>query len=1215
MERHDPKSTVAMLSGLLTVPTLQANAIRLETLVHLAVAHSRGRTKPRRATISKWINKCLGHTQVRSIEDPVEDVFVTNVETVNGDYLLFQSQWESSDYYVQTAIDVLGRTETPQQCQRLLIPAFALLALSDCVARRLGLQRWVSEPSVPQGTVRLPSASQLDRRARAVTFTPRDLDELGITRDTLDPFVLRDQDKHDLASDTLGNSSLERRPIVEIDGDIVLTLTNAVSPAIRRFVLTELRRLGELSRFSQSLARHQMLQVNRYGLIELKETAKSIPLRVRRGKIPPLASTLIKYDHGKYMNVVTLHDSMDRLDRHGLTSMMEYSTRQQVALDRYLTRVARYCKSFPDFAEGMTLLIYCGLGGGYALGLNFNPGSWTLSAIPIPDLLMLAAESDRPITRYIKFVTQRESVETQGVTTINFFGDYNLYCYWRNSHHRLVPLDVPLRDGSHILRPTDSVFPVRREIRNLIDRHTLQTTRGSHVPVMRIGVGAPFTSLQCHPVYGSLTHLDDGRLGGAVETSRGISWLLVKPRQGDENVQYVLYRMWHDVIFLYGKLILEIENEYPNATEGPIEVELNLDDAVMPVDDDYVGVEYPTGVPTVELNMEHKKAEIRFPSDLFSYFRQPENTGERLILISICEAALRVRRVVEIDESILDELVSRVIDHDGIRIFHIFRTHDAVERLLAQQNPNPTLCTYYDINFLKLGLSEGCTSNGVQSKIKSKDDSNKFLHCVVRNICTRLIGRLRQFDCLSVIHRTIQLHEAAVQDRVHWRRTAQAIIGLYGKSDDVHAIARERETDRSNTSLAARTILEMAICECPTAGGKPLSQSDLDDLIAETLIFIQAATDSDAIYYELTEPLVELHANGEYTIDRNFNDTLITPFKRAYYTEEFEKAARRYGEMYQYEAPGDRMKADEVLSLEFNNAFSEEFGLTPDDAIIGLREMMALALDRNSIVVDTTCGNVRTVLMREGQLTPDASEAFIRTLTICRRDEWNSPPPGFKDRDLYPWRFSRRLSTTFRPIVAFGTRDDDRLVFGAGTLRRGVMHLMAKTECGHLPSEFFMSQEMRRYIGSTNNKRGHAFARTVAEAMSGRRWNTRVELQMTELGAPAELGDVDVLAWNSVGDIQLIECKRLQLPRTVAEIGELCRRFRGDAKDQLDKHVRRVEWIKARLTCLQSVIGFVPDPDRVDVRLVTDTHVPMTYVKSLPIDADMIGPLDWMGAE
>ena len=229
----------------------------------------------------------------------------------------------------------------------------------------------------------------------------------------------------------------------------------------------------------------------------------------------------------------------------------------------------------------------------------------------------------------------------------------------------------------------------------------LQTTSGSHVPVMRIGVGASFTSLQSHPVYGSLTHIDDGRLGGAVETSHGTSWLLVKPRQGDENVQHILYRMWHDIIFLYGKLILEMETEYPNGTEGPIEVGLNFDDAVIPANDDYVGVEHPTGVATVEAKMEHMTAEVRFPSDLFSYFRQPENPGERLILKSICEAVLRIRHVADIDESILDKFVSRVIDHDGIRIFHIFRTDDAVERLLAQQMPNPECVTITISTFLK----------------------------------------------------------------------------------------------------------------------------------------------------------------------------------------------------------------------------------------------------------------------------------------------------------------------------------------------------------------------------------------------------------------------------------------------------------------------------------------------------------------------------------
>ena len=122
-------------------------------------------------------------------------------------------------------------------------------------------------------------------------------------------------------------------------------------------------------------------------------------------------------------------------------------------------------------------------------------------------------------------------------------------------------------------------------------------------------------------------------------------------------------------------------------------------------------------------------------------------------------------------------------------------------------------------------------------------------------------------------------------------------------------------------------------------------------------------------------------------------------------------------------------------------------------------------------------------------------------------------------------------------------------------------------------------------------------------------WQARHEVQMTALGGSAELGDIDVLAWKPNGDIQLIECKRLQLARTVAEIAEICRRFRGEAQDELDKHVRRVKWIKANHIGLQRIVGFVPEPARIYDKLVTNTHVPMMYLTSLPIEADKIGPL------
>ena len=114
---------------------------------------------------------------------------------------------------------------------------------------------------------------------------------------------------------------------------------------------------------------------------------------------------------------------------------------------------------------------------------------------------------------------------------------------------------------------------------------------------------------------------------------------------------------------------------------------------------------------------------------------------------------------------------------------------------------------------------------------------------------------------------------------------------------------------------------------------------------------------------------------------------------------------------------------------------------------------------------------------------------------------------------------------------------------------------------------------------------------------------------MTELGASARLGDIDILAWKPNGEILVVECKRLQLARTVAEIAEICRRFRGEAKVELYKHIQRIKWIKENPEKLRQLTRYEPEPKRIDHRLVTNTHVPMTYLKSLPISTDQIGPL------
>ena len=216
---------------------------------------------------------------------------------------------------------------------------------------------------------------------------------------------------------------------------------------------------------------------------------------------------------------------------------------------------------------------------------------------------------------------------------------------------------------------------------------------------------------------------------------------------------------------------------------------------------------------------------------------------------------------------------------------HMFHTYSPIEHLLARKNTKLVFLAHEDFVFAKLKLSEGCTTVKPEAALTTKPECNDFLHKVVIKVWGQLRDLLRQFDRTSVIRQALAVHEAVIRDRDHWRRTAQAVIALYAPAENVFDVALQREQDRNKVALPARTILEMAICECPTIGGRQLSKWDIDELLAKTALLIEAAN-SVGHKLHLLEPAVQLHSNGEYTIDRRFYEAVIHPFVANYFREE-----------------------------------------------------------------------------------------------------------------------------------------------------------------------------------------------------------------------------------------------------------------------------------------------------------------------------------------
>jgi len=927
--------------------------------------------------------------------------------------------------------------------------------------------------------------------------------------------------------------------------------------------------------------------------------------------MPSLHGWLLRYDLNKYIHIVLLHDQLHWLEEQGLTSFLQYPEPLRANLEGYLTDAARRCQQWPDCREGMTMIVMGGLGRGFGLGLQGWPDGWGLSVIRLPDLLMLASQVDRPVDYYLKCMKQRDWAENEGFLIHNVNGDFNLYCYWCEQEYFLIPHNMTVQKGNEISIGTDWVFPVRKRLRNLNDQHLVLDTSGSPTPVMRTGRDAYFQTMRDRPIYVSLSQLQEKVLAGVVESPRGASWLTVEPQEADETMLRLTFDMWSGFIDLYERLVAEIEGLLPEQLTGPVEVRLDLRCLAIPEQYNEAAPAPPITESNVVIDHARHRATVKPPAAFLVHFQQPTNTGEELLLRSMAYglAKLHCGPHSDADMATVAEAVQKVLSSPGMRILHLFHTYSPVEHFVETHVQQPTFLAYEDLAFAQLRLSYGCASP-TRKLIGNKSECNEFLKRVVDKVWREIRDLLVHLSRDSLLQQAISIHEAVIQDRSQWRRTAQALVALYGSPEDVSATAQDREGKRTDIALAARTIMEMAVCECPQSGGREPSRWELDELLARAALLIRVAADSDAIYHDLVEPQAILHENGTYSVGHEFRDSVIRPFATNYYRELFESDVLNYASLYQRTPPSERRDVVELFPSGFEHAFVAEFGLTPTQALDGLTELFDIAVGQDKIVVETTVGLVRKRLQSNLGFSTDESEAMLRMFGLFHRPRWDQPPKGFVRKDLYPWRFRRRLSATVRPVLIFGHADSDRLMYGVGSLFQGAAYLLDRINTGQLPSDFFRSSEMRSYIGSINDSRGREFTSAVAMELNGHGWETCTERPMTEFGAPEQYGDLDVLAWKASGEVLLVEAKRLQFARTVVEVAEVCQRFRGEAQDQLARHLRRVAWIREHPEHLAPVVGFVPDASQVEAKLVTNTHVPMMYLHNLPMDPGDIVPFN-----
>lgn len=1177
-----------LLAGLTTLPENQPADLRLTAMIHLAALFCAGDEEPTLAQLRRWLNEIILKDPIAQHEDPVEDVFISNVITWFGNARLFDGGWSDNDYALQGFLACVVRFRNEPWMAPVERSVTALLKMSEAAAERASLPRFTLTKTPPRQPLRVAQNS-VHPASEYLVFSPEELTAMGIARSHLEPFEFVPELREALALETIGHTTLERRPIVFTEGRVLLALPTAVSAALRRYIIESAVAAGTQPALQEMLTKYQFEELLHLGL-------SGWEIRHLDPQETPADHEIIgQFDEGGYVHIVFVPDSLTEVLEAGIQSIHEIS-------DEFTARLGTIAAGIairPGYQRGMTLIVHGGNGRGFALGFDEPPPpQWQRLVLGAADFMRLAWDNEMEALRAWKLLEQEDELRRRNIQLLNVNGFMNLYGYAEQEHYELVPNAMA---AGTLMLATDYLTPVRHRLRTLIDQHAavLKASR-AYLSVQRQTTSSYFDQAKNLPIYISAAHAASAQLLGCVETASRPWWVRCNERPDDSRASSVVFQVWELVQSWLVRIAPMAEMLLPALPSGPVIIQL-----FFPGVETFVRRQGESADPVVPPTIAIEKGEIHItcPVAYLRSFASEKNTGDRLMVAALLRAAHALAGTPQTDD-LVDELTAQIAKSDEARFFHTIPATTPRERLyaaLTELRPRFVQPEDRAAGWLTLAQNAGWTS---PAGPVPNDQARGLLNSAASIAWQRVRDRLLTLERQSVVGRAIRNDYAIYRDRATWQLTAAALLSLYDDQAEVVSAANAREGQRGLAALASRVIAEMAVCVSPFGTGRTCSTVDLDYLIANVAILLECASQSDAIHYGLASRDLVIEPNGTFTFDTTFLETLHTPYMHSHGERGFRAAATDYGEAFETRN-GEANKID----VNFEAAFLEEFGLTPSQLSAFTYRISDISISTGHSTFALQRSEVKEHLKQVGVANP--AQAY-EALSLKPRATWDDPKPtNAKARDWYPWRFNRRLSLMRRALVQLDESEDPRVLIAPALIDRSAEYLYG-TYPGRLPADLFQSAAMKKWIGSAVDKDGHAFNHTVAARFKELGFQARADVNLTELGGTQAMGDVDALAWNKdTGIVYATECKRLLFARTVAEIGERLQEYTsvaapGQDRTPIQKHLDRIAFLRAALHAISKATGIPTGKIVLRSALVTDYLVPMQFLKDTSKLVDVV---------
>lgn len=1196
LDSYDPIELISTASSLLTLPKLLCNSLRIEAFIHLSVAAAKGKRPISRKVLDNLLQAIP--TSISLLEDPAEDVFCSCIITPVGEARVLNGIWEGNDFYIQSLLDVITNTNLPNELHDSRESILALLKISEEIARRSQLDRNCLDSTSDKKRIRLPQASDLVSIRSRVVFTEDDLWDLGIDPNLLDPFIFCGN-RHQLINEAVGNSSLERYPIIWMADKYLVALPNSIGIALRKYFIEKCQKEDLLNGFGNVLMRYQFEQIRSNLSRSLNSDLERLNVKLDKPNIknlPPLTSVLMKLSHSDYLHLVLFRQNLGEILSEGFDSHHSWSDEEQIAIDSYIKEIFETCSTQKAFRKGKTIFLCGGLGRNEIIDIPEISPYWKFTCINLADFYLLS-NSKSDLKEFLFCLEQEDWLLDTGIDVFNVNGSVNFYGFWQENRYACLPLELEAKTGNMFAIYTHHIGYVRERLKRFVDKHTSYDPLNNCVVVIKLSQDSFFESRKDLPLYASETHVVQGILNALIELPFANIWFSIADKSESISKDQ-LYEWWSGISALLAGVFLDGSKEVVSKNFSNVQIVLDCSGL------DLTALPHETDNPEKELHTEIYGAGvfITLQKHFLHNFSQQENIGERLLILEMVKAVEKAlfRQGVNTKNSIYIQ-AEKVLENSALRLIHLYSTLNHAEYLLETGRAAPIFCDGKRIIFYKLQIANQLGK--IDRAVYGVADCCKELNSLVLSIFHLIKAQLKLLSKKNTLLRLSEHLKNIEQDRSQWRRTAKAVEAIHGAKEDVISVAGSRESERSLASMCIRGLMEIAVCESSSSEGFNPSIFLLDELLGLCSALISIATDSDAIHSGLIEPSIKFHGSGAYTLLADPINEVLIPYTRSFQESQFKKSVESYGSLYEELEQPDRRDLRDVYSQAFITAFEAETNITLDHSIEIFASMVDLLVDKSVTESSFQTAEVFKYISSEKPISHETWVNFLAYFSISEREGgYANRPQNCQTRDIQLWKHKRKLSCLVKPIFKLS---EEEIFISLQLLKVAIGYFYDKAESAEFPPNFFSSPEMRRYQGEVVNRKGTEFEVDVGNTFESKGWCVNLNIFMSTLGAPERLGEVDLVAFK--GDkLIIVECKCLQMAKTVPEIADICDRFKGDSDDSLDRHIKRFNWITENQDKLIKYLKIQVPIKKLDQLVVTQAQMPFKFLSGLPISPTKI---------